>query len=51
MRQKLFICFNTWDTNLGRFLYLHLIKQRHYYRMSMWQIDMEVMMCELLLMW
>jgi hypothetical protein len=34
---RFFFGFNTWCTNLGRFLYICWIEQRHYYRMSMWQ--------------
>ncbi len=33
---KTFLCFNTWDTNLGKILYSHLIKHRHCYRISTW---------------
>ncbi len=36
---------------LGRFLYLRLIEQKHYYWVSMWQIHVAMMTCELLLTW
>jgi len=43
-----FFYFNTWGTNLGRFLYLCLIEQRHCCRVSMWQIHVAMVTCELL---
>jgi len=46
-----FFPFNTWHINLGKFIYLCWIEQRHYCWMFMWQIQMAVMTCELLLTW
>jgi hypothetical protein len=48
---KTFFCFNTWRTNLGRFMYLHWIEQRHNCQISTWQVHVVVMTCELLLTW
>jgi hypothetical protein len=49
--QIIIFCFNTGGTDLGRFLYLCWIEQRHFFGVSMWQIHMVVMTCKLLLTW